>query len=200
MKNMTPKLVVIFLVIAGSLSLKLSDHHHKVVGGSDAAHLLKIVNHDPSSTYSLYKGSLDAIRDSIVLNPPSTIATSSISVTTFTSTDCKIMSSAEKDQLSIEAVLIKNKLDQLQAELNELPVNGSNYKTRLDVKNQQTYIQTLQDILKSKCSKNVTLSQSSYQANLNNDRWILGDLTFEDVVKEYSERSMTNKYVTNCPD
>lgn len=197
---MTPKLVIIFFAIIGCLTLEINNRHIKTMGNTDGIHLLKIVDHDPSSTYSLYKGSLDAIRDSIVLSPPSTIATSSIAVTTFASSECKIMSSAERDQLNIEALLIKKKLDLLGQELDTLPVNGSNYKTRLDVKNQQTYIQTIQDILASNCAKDVVLSQSTYQTNLNNNRWILGNLRFQDIIKQYSERSMTNKYVTNCPD
>lgn len=70
------------------------------------------------------------------------------------------MTSAEKDQLSIQVVLIEKKLDELEDELDSLPVNGSNYKTRIDVRNQQTYLQTIKDILASNCSRNVTLSQS----------------------------------------
>ena len=45
------------------------------------------------------------------------------------------MTQAEKDQLSIQLVLIKNKLDTLEAQLDQVVINGSNYKTRLDVKN-----------------------------------------------------------------
>ncbi len=58
----------------------------------------------------------------------------------------------------------------------------------------------MQDILSSNCSTDVILRQSSFQTNLNNDKWILGNLTFQDVIKQYSERSMTNQYVSNCPD
>lgn len=85
------------------------------------------------------------------------------------------MTSAEKDQLRIEVLLIEGKLDQVSAQLNLLPVDGTNYKTRLDLKNQQTYLQAIQDILDSDCTKNVQLSQSQFQTNLNSDRWILGD-------------------------
>jgi hypothetical protein len=137
--------------------------------------LSSLAEHDPSSTYTLYKGSLDTIRDGIVLSPPAVAPTSSIAVTTFTPSDCKIMTSAEKDQLRIEVLLIEGKLDQVSAQLNLLPVDGTNYKTRLDLKNQQTYLQAIQDILDSDCTKNVQLSQSQFQTNLNSDRWILGD-------------------------
>jgi hypothetical protein len=133
---MTPKLVLIFLALTCALSLQLNKDHHNTILSSKGIHFLKRADHDPSSTYSLYKGSLDAIRDSIVLSPPATMPTSAITVTTFTSIECKIMTSAEKDQLSIEALLIKNKLAQLQQQLDNLPVNGSNYKIRLDVQNQ----------------------------------------------------------------
>jgi hypothetical protein len=160
MRNITSKLVIIFFVTACALSLTLRDGHQNSVGGNSKVHLMKLVEHDPSSTYSLYKGSLDAIRDGIVLAPPAALPTSSIPVTTFTSSECKIMSSAEKDQLSIEVLLIKNKLELLQQQLDALPVNGSNYKTRLDVKNQQTYIHAIQDILDSNCSEDVVLRQT----------------------------------------
>lgn len=200
MQNNTSKLLVIFLAMTCVLSLNLRNRHQNTILGNKELHLMKPVEHDPSSTYTSYKASLSAIRDGIVLNPPSALPTSSIPVTTFTSSECKIMTTSEKDQLSIEVLLIKNKLNLLEKQLEALPINGSNYKTRLDVKNQKTYLETIKDILDSNCSEEVTLRQSSFQTNLNNDRWILGDLSFENVVKEYSERSMTNKFVTNCPN
>ena len=90
---------------------------------------MKLVEHDPSSTYSLYKNNLDAIRDGIVLTPPAALPTSSLTVTTFTKADCQIMTEAEKNQLGLQAVLIKGKLDKLQEALNCLPIDCNNYKT-----------------------------------------------------------------------
>jgi len=199
MRNTTSKIVLIFLFAACVFTLSIRNgQQHGLLKG--LTHQMKLVEHDPSSTYSLYKNNLDAIRDGIVLTPPAALPTSSLTVTTFTKADCQIMTEAEKNQLGLQAVLIKGKLDKLQEELNCLPIDCNNYKTRLDVLNQQTYLQTIQDILNKNCSIDVTLRPSTFQTNLNNDRWLLGNLTFPDIVKEYSERSMINQFVTNCPD
>jgi hypothetical protein len=76
MRNIITKILILFLVITGILALDLRRHNSGVASNTDKAHLLMRADHDPSSTYSLYKGSLDSIRDGIVLSPPKTIATS----------------------------------------------------------------------------------------------------------------------------
>ena len=199
MRNTTSKIVLIFFVAACISTLNIRNGHQR---GAlyDLSHQMKLVEHDSSSTYSLYKENLDAIRDGIVLSPPAALPTSSLTVTNFTKADCKVLTEAENNQLSIEILLIKGKLDNLQEALNSLPVDCNNYKTRLDVQNQQTYLHTIQDILDKNCSIDVTLRPSTFQTNLNNDRWLLGNRNYTDVVKEYSERSLSNQFVTNCPD
>jgi len=199
MRNTTSKIVLIFFVAACISTLNIRNGHQR---GAlyDLSHQMKLVEHDPSSTYSLYKENLDAIRDGIVLSPPAALPTSSLTVTNFTKADCKVLTEAEKNQLSIEILLIKGKLDNLQEALNFLPVDSNNYKTRLDVQNQQTYLDTIQDILDKNCSMDVTLRPSTFQTNLNNDRWLLGNRNYTDVVKEYSERSLSNQFVSNCTD
>lgn len=134
MTNPTSKFAIILLLASCVLSLNLRSGH--LASQHDTlAHWLKAVEHAPSTTYSSYKASLDAIRDGIILSPPTALPTSSIPVTSFTRSECQLMTQAEKDQLSIQLVLIKNKLDALEAQLDLITINGSNYKTRLDVKN-----------------------------------------------------------------
>lgn len=134
MTNLTSKFTIILLLASCVLSLNLRNGH--LTSQHDAlAHWLKAVEHTPSTTYSSYKASLDAIRDGIILSPPTALPTSSIPVTNFTRSECKLMTQAEKDQLSIQLVLIKNKLNALEQQLDQVAINSSNYKTRLDVKN-----------------------------------------------------------------
>lgn len=134
MKNLTSKFAIILLLTSCVLSLNLKNGH--LLSQHDAlAHRLKAVEHAPSTTYSSYKASLDAIRNGIILSPPTALPTSSIPLTSFTRSECQLMTQAEKDQLSIQLVLIKNKLYALGAQLDLVAINGSNYKTRLDVKN-----------------------------------------------------------------
>lgn len=83
MTNLTTQLAIIFLLASCILALNLRSGHQ--AGQFDVlTHLLKAVEHDPSSTYSSYKASLDAIKDGIILNPPTALPTSSIPVTSFT--------------------------------------------------------------------------------------------------------------------
>ena len=37
------------------------------------------------------------------------------------------------------------------------------------------------------------------QTYLNNDRWLLGSMEMETVIKQYAGRSMSNDKIANCP-
>lgn len=61
---------------------------------------------------------------------------------------------------------------------------------RQDVNSQETYVSAMKDILNSNCQKTVSLKEAVLQTNLNNNQWVLGKLTMQQLIQEYSERSM----------
>ena len=71
-----------------------------------------------------------------------------------------------------------------------MAINESNFKTIEDVSNQLTYVTAMKDILNSNCQKTVILQEAVFQTNLNNKRWVLGSLTMQQLIQQYSERSM----------
>ena len=87
MTNLTSKLALILLLASCVLSLNLRSGH-QLNQHNTQSHWLKAVEHTPSTTYSSYKASLDAIRNGIILSPPAALPTSSIPVTSFTRSEC----------------------------------------------------------------------------------------------------------------
>jgi len=69
-------------------------------------------------------------------------------------------------------------------------VNGSNYKIRLDVKNQQNYVSQISKFASSDCTNTTIVDTSALQTNILSDRWTLGNLTMQDIIKEYATRSI----------
>lgn len=70
---------------------------------------------------------------------------------------------------------------------------------REDMEKQLTYINSMKDVLNSKCLRTVILSPTIFQTNLYAPNWILGNQTANQVVDEYYERSLRYDNVTNCP-
>jgi hypothetical protein len=79
-----------------------------------------------------------------------------------------------------------DKLASVQKELSQLPINGSNYKTRTELKNLQIYANMIEEQVKSQCKSEGILVKAAIQTNIYSDRWILGNLTMPEIIKEYS--------------
>ena len=109
------------------------------------------------------------------------------------------MSQPEKDQLLAQIKIIESRLAAVKKQLEGLAISGVTYKVREDVSNQETYVSGMKDLLNSNCQKTVSLKDAVLQTNLNNNRWVLGNLTMQQLIQEYSERSMQYQYVNNCP-
>ena len=54
-------------------------------------------------------------------------------------------------------------------------------------------------MLISKCTSEVKLGMSSFQTNLESNRWILGNWTMKQLIHDYAFRSMNESRVSNCP-
>lgn len=55
-------------------------------------------------------------------------------------------------------------------------------------------------VIASNCSTNANLQATAVQSNLVVDRWMLGNIPMAQLIQEYTDRSLTNQYVTNCPE
>ena len=47
---------------------------------------------------------------------------------------------------------------------------------------------------------NVLLGPTIFQTNIYADGWILGNMTIDDLIDQYFERSMRYDNITNCPN
>lgn len=55
------------------------------------------------------------------------------------------------------------------------------------------------DLQNRNCKIEIKNSITTFQTYLNSDRWMLGTKTMPEIIKDYAERSMAEKNVTNCP-
>jgi hypothetical protein len=70
---------------------------------------------------------------------------------------------------------------------------------REDIDKQLFFVNSMRDIIYSKCLRTVIMSPTVFQTNLYALNWILGNQTASQVVDEYYQRSMRYDNVTNCP-
>ena len=186
-------------MLATVCSLNLHAHLSSSDQG-ETAHDLAKVDHDTSAQYTLYRNTLDLIGSHTVLNPPSVIPTSQLPTTSFTSTVCGQMSSVERGMLALDLVLVRSQLDDVRSAIGTAALTRFIYKTKVDLTNQQLLTKTMDVIIASNCSSNANLQATAFQSNLVVDRWILGNIPLSELIQEYTDRSLTNQYVTNCPE
>ena len=48
-------------------------------------------------------------------------------------------------------------------------------EAKINVENQIVYLKNIKEALDSDCTKEIDLSTTAYQSNINSDNWILGD-------------------------
>lgn len=199
MKNHRSSLLLMSLLLATVCTLNLHAHtsnsHH-----SQADHDLAQVDHDTTQQYTLYRNTLDLIGSNTVITPPSVIPTAQLPATSFNSLTCTQMTNVERGMLAIDLVLIRDKLTQVREALLSIPLTRDIYKTKTDLTNQQLLTKTMDIIITSNCSADANLQATAMQSNLVVDRWLLGNIPLTQLIQEYTDRSLTNQYVTNCPE
>ena len=70
---------------------------------------------------------------------------------------------------------------------------------REDIEKQLFFVNSMKEVLESKCLRTIILSPTIFQTNLYAANWILGNQTANQVVDDYYERSLRYDNVTNCP-
>jgi hypothetical protein len=68
-----------------------------------------------------------------------------------------------------------------------------------DIEKQLFFVNSMKDIIQSKCLRTIIMSPTIFQTNLYAPNWILGNQTASQVVDDYYERSLRYDNVTNCP-
>ena len=69
---------------------------------------------------------------------------------------------------------------------------------REDIEKQLFFVNSMKEVLESKCLRTIILSPTIFQTNLYAAKWILGNQTANQVVDDYYERSLRYDNVTNC--
>ena len=61
-------------------------------------------------------------------------------------------------------------------------------------------LKLIERTVKNNCEQHFIQDSAVYQTNLyNNNNWILGDYTMEDLIDEYYQRNLQYANITNCP-
>ena len=68
-----------------------------------------------------------------------------------------------------------------------------------DIEKELFFLNSIESIIYTNCSMNVLLSPTIWQSNIYATGWILGDLTIDDLIEQYYQRSIRYDNVTNCP-
>ena len=68
-----------------------------------------------------------------------------------------------------------------------------------DIEKELFFLNSIESIIYTNCSMNVILSPTIWQSNIYATGWILGELTIDDLIEQYYQRSIRYDNVTNCP-
>ena len=68
-----------------------------------------------------------------------------------------------------------------------------------DIQKEKFYLDSIESIIYTNCSMNVILSATIWQTNIYAPGWILGNMTIDDLIEQYYQRSIRYDNVTNCP-
>ena len=68
-----------------------------------------------------------------------------------------------------------------------------------DIEKQLFFLNSIESIIYTNCSMNVILSQTIFQTNIYAPNWVLGNMTIDDLIEQYYQRSIRYDNITNCP-
>lgn len=68
-----------------------------------------------------------------------------------------------------------------------------------DIERQLVLLKGIEKTLTSSCQNSSILSPTIFQSNLYAKNWIYGNQTLDDVIQQYTQRSLEYPNVTNCP-
>lgn len=67
-----------------------------------------------------------------------------------------------------------------------------------DIEKQIFFLNSIESILYTNCSMNVILSPTIWQTNIYAPNWVLGNMTIDDLIEQYYQRSIRYDNITNC--
>jgi hypothetical protein len=112
---------------------------------------------------------------------------------------CEDLSANQKQNIINDLNEVRRNINILQSSLKKAPACTRTRQMAEDLNAQLFFIDTIEQVLDSKCKKQAILTPTIWQTNLNSRNWILGDQTLDDVVDEYFKRSIKYENITNCP-
>lgn len=81
-----------------------------------------------------------------------------------------------------------------------MPQTRAIYKIKTDLTKQQILLKSMDTLIKGNCSVTSSLQATATQSNLKNNRWLSGNIPISQLIQEYTNRSLNNKYTNNCPE
>lgn len=80
-----------------------------------------------------------------------------------------------------------------------MPVCDDVETIKRDIEKQIFFLNSIESIIYTNCTMNVILSPTIFQTNIYATNWTLGNLTIDDLIEQYYQRSIRYDNITNCP-
>lgn len=148
-----------------------------------------------TSFFSTLQTIVQTISSSVQPDVPSIIETKNLPTFAFSRSTCESLNADQKKQILGQVKTAKSSITSLKK-------NTQDDKITADADNSFQYLSVIENLLSRNCGDLTTyllIGPTPYQTNVNTkNSWILGGITFNDLIKDYTNRINTYNNVTNC--
>jgi hypothetical protein len=116
-----------------------------------------------------------------------------------TRSGCEQMTDQQKVALLQQLATAKEQVYQLRNISVTLPTCPDVTAIQADIDKQLFFLDSMESIIYTNCSMNVILSPTVWQTNIYAPNWVLGNMTIDDLIEQYYQRSIRYDNITNCP-
>lgn len=112
---------------------------------------------------------------------------------------CEKMTDQQKVELLDQLAKAKDEVNELKAIAAAIPPCDDINQVNRDIDKQIFFLNSIESIIYTNCSMNVILSPTIWQTNIYSPNWVLGNMTIDDLIEQYYQRSIRYDNITNCP-
>ena len=113
---------------------------------------------------------------------------------------CEQMTDEQKVGILEQLATAKKEVAELQKLSESLPESEEVGQIKADIEKQVFFLDSIETIVHTKCEAGVKLGPTIFQTNIYAKGWILGNMTIDDLIEQYYQRSVRYSNITNCPD
>lgn len=111
---------------------------------------------------------------------------------------CEKMTDQQKVELLDELQKAREQVNQLKNISQTMPSCDELDQVKRDIDKELFFLDSIESIIYTNCSMNIVMSPTIWQTNIYAPNWILGNMTIDDLIEQYYQRSIRYDNVTNC--